>query len=241
MSAYIVDTETTGEDPVGEVIELAFGRLSETWDFLPLTQSRFKPVKPITFRAMATHHILPHELEKCLPAEEAKALLPADMEYMVGHNVDYDWEHLGRPACKRICTLAISRCIWPGNDSHSLAALTYRLTESTRWTEARELLKSAHGASVDVALTYAILRAQLENEVVQTALQFYVGQGLSPLESLYAFSESARIPRIWTFGKHKGQDIAKTDRGYLSWCLRQPDMDEYVKTACRMALEGRLT
>lgn len=241
MSAYIIDTETTGEEPVGEVIELAVGVPTADLGVLAgfmVAGERFKPTGRINFKAMAVHHILPHELEGCPPASEAKNLIPADMEYMIGHNVDYDWEHLGRPACKRICTLAISRYIWPGNDGHNLGALTYHL--STDLVMARELLKQSHGAVVDVELTYAVLRAQLENEIVATYLKHAGGNGWGVVEALWQFSENARIPRIWTFGKHKGQDIDKTDRGYLSWCLRQPDMDEYVKTACRMALAGEL-
>lgn len=65
--------------------------------------------------------------------------------------------------------------------------------------------------------------------------------GIDSWEKLHAFSEDARIPRVWAFGKHKGKDIASTDRGYLGWCLGQADMDPYVKIACRMAMDKTLT
>lgn len=232
MSAYIVDTETTGEEINPEVIELAVLKSEhgavDIWN--PFYYGRFKPQGRILFSAMAVHHILPQELEGEQPSIMAKACLPTDMEYMVGHNVDYDWEALGRPPCKRICTLAISRHIWPGNDGHSLSTLAYHLSTDLPMT--RQLLREAHGAAVDVELVQGILRAMHE----QPALA-----GVDSWEKLHAFSEDARIPRVWSFGKHKGQNLVDTDHGYLLWCCRQPDMDLYVKEACRRALKGQLT
>lgn len=242
MSLYILDTETTGEEPVGEVIELAFARVSEDFkDFLMCTEARFEPKGKITPRALAAHHILPQELKGFDAAEYAKQYLPSDMEYMLGHNVDYDWEHLGKPACKRICTLAMCRWLWPGNVGHGLGAMAYSLAKEEEYVKVRELLRDAHSAAMDVKLCYGVLLAILEHELVQTTLQYHRGKGLSSFESLYAFSEMARIPRYFTFGKHKDALIAEVDSGYLAWCVRQPDMDFYVKEACRQVLEKRRT
>lgn len=233
MSAYIVDTETTGQEPVGEVIELAFGRVSTDFkDFMLCTEARFEPKGRITFSAMAVHHILPDELKGFDRSENIKLYLPDDMEYMIGHNVDYDWEHIGRPACRRICTLAISRYIWPGNDGHGLSCLAYHLAQPEKYQDVRDFLRGAHGAKTDVYLCFGVLQAMLQQPQLQ---------GISSFEALWQFSENARIPRIWTFGKHKGEEIARTDHGYLGWCSRQPDMDPYVKEAVRLALRGELT
>lgn len=233
MSAYIIDTETTGEEPTPEVIELAIARMDEELNFTHVFEGRFKPTNRIKFSAMAVHHILPEELEDRMLSSTAKAQLPSDMEYMIGHNVDYDWNALGCPTCKRICTLAIARFIWPGNDGHSLGAMAYQL--ATNLKAVREALKGAHSAAADVELCYSVLRAMLENDVVQTTLQRHVLT--APFfELLWQFSEIARIPVYWSFGKFKGQRIEEADRGYLGWCLKQPDMDEYVKAACRRAM-----
>lgn len=228
MSAYIVDTETTGEEPVPEVIELAVAKLHTNLDFEPYFQGFFKPERPIWFSAMAVHNILPSELEGHPASALAKAHLPADLEYMIGHNVDYDWKALGEPACKRICTLALSRWVWPGNRGHSIGALTYAL--HTDLANARDVLKHAHSAGDDVELCYAILRALLEQEPLKNYTTF---------EQLYQASEIARIPVYWTFGKFRDKRIEEADAGYLQWCLRQADMDEYVKLACRRALAPR--
>lgn len=68
---------------------------------------RYNPGKPITFGALATHHIMDEELVDCTPV--ASFTLPGHMDYMIGHNVDFDWEVNGRPEVKRICTLALAR------------------------------------------------------------------------------------------------------------------------------------
>lgn len=242
MRAYIVDTETTGEEPVAECIELAIAGLEDgpEWHqfiYNPVFIGRFKPQGRITFRAMAVHHILPEELVEAEPSVLAKAYLPSDMEYMIGHKVDYDWEVLGRPACKRICTLAISQEIWPGNDGHSLGALTYSLTMPEKYSEARELLKGAHGAGVDVELGFALLASIFQQPQLHTTA---LGR-IDSWEKLWLFSEEARIPKIWTFGKHKGKSIPEADRGYLLWCIRQDFIEEPVKIACRRVLDGGWT
>lgn len=237
MSAYIIDTETTGEEPVAEVIELAIIKpesrfpggqqytrgICEPYD--PIFYGRFKPRGRVLFSAMAVHHILPEELVGCDPSVLAKSQLPVDMQYMIGHGVDYDWEALGKPPCKRICTLAISRRIWPGNDGHSLSTLAYHLATDLRVI--REVLRNAHSAVTDVELTFGLMRAQLEQEPLK---------GIASWEDLWKFSEEARIPETWTFGKFKDQPISAADKGYLFWCLRQPDMDPFVLTAVRRAL-----
>lgn len=235
MSAYIIDTETTGEEPIPEVIELgvlqAVARKGPFAKFHtePVFLGRFRPLGRIRFSAMAVHHILPEELRGEPHSTLAKAQLPTDMEYMIGHNVDYDWRALSEPACKRICTLAIARRIWPGNDGHSLGAMSYQLASDL--PAVRESLKNMHSAGDDAELCGMLLQAMWQEPSMA---------GIDSWEKLWAFSEDARIPRYWTFGKHKGTAINDTDKGYLMWAARQADMDGYVRTACQLALKGQL-
>src|SRR6218665_2225992 len=48
------------------------------------------PKKPIELGALATHHILDEELADCPPASGFS--LPPGTEYLIGHDVDYDWQ-----------------------------------------------------------------------------------------------------------------------------------------------------
>lgn len=217
MEAIIIDTETTGtENP--EVIELA-------WEQYPIVVfrerktgwERFKPARPMQMGALATHHILPSELEGCAPASTAPGLVPK-VNYWIGHNIDFDWRALGSPPVKRICTLAIARTLWPECDSHKLGAMMYHLCGKTG--ETREMVQRAHGAEADVELCRILI-----DHFPETGSLF----------NLHAFSEECRIPKIVSFGKYKGQPVSAVDRGWANWYLRQEDQDEYLVAALKRA------
>ena len=104
-------------------------------------EERFKPSKNIEYGAMAVTNIVPEDLISCAPSNEAR--LPAYTNYIIGHNVDYDWKALGKPDVKRICTLALSRHVLPDLDSHTQSAMLYYFLG----IEAREMLINSHSAS----------------------------------------------------------------------------------------------
>lgn len=226
-AAIILDTETT--DIEGEVIELAYascGGLPERAAALAGSTRRFSPSKPIAFGALATHHILPSELEGHEPSAKALSYVPA-ATYWIGHNIDFDWERLGKPpGIKRICTLAMSRNVWPSLDSHKLSALHYFLFGAT--PAVRSKLANAHSALHDVMLCAEVLYEILGRKKITS------------LEALYAFSEDARIPTIWGFGKFSGQPIGDADRGYANWyrknCSSNPDYGYYCEALRRSGL-----
>src|SRR5690606_28485197 len=140
MSAIIFDTETTGLDEP-ETIEAAWLRietLAERKMPIDAFHSYYKPSKRIELGVMAVHHIMDEDLESSPPSSDFS--LPRDVKYLIGHNIDYDWAAAGKPEVKRICTLALSRYLWPEADSHSLSAMLYLLLRP----QARNLLKNAH-------------------------------------------------------------------------------------------------
>lgn len=221
MDAIIIDCETTDKDPkTCEVIELAWRefKLDAPWEFRG--GQRFSHREPMKFGAMAAHHILPEEVAHH-PHLDSVGLVEdvRNAPFWIGHNIDFDWECLGRPPVNRICTLAMARTLWPKCDSHTLSALTY-FTQGAS-PETREKLKSAHSADADVGLCEELLRVIIAEK------------GVTSLEDLYTFSEDARIPRIMTFGKFKDLPIEAVDRGYANWYRRQPDPDAYLLTAFR--------
>ncbi len=220
MSAIIFDTETTGNE-VAEIIEAAWLQVKNpyTLDIVDEYCERFKPTQPISLGALSTHHILDEELQNCPPSRSFA--LPQDVQYIIGHNIDYDWEVSGRPAVKRICTLAIARHLLPNLDSHSQSALVYYFDRK----KARQRLQSAHSALADVHNCRYNLIALMDclQEQGRTVPQTW--------EELWQLSEQARIPSIMPFGKHRGQPIATLPRDYQDWLLRQHGLDPYVKQA----------
>lgn len=225
MQAIIFDTETTGlVDP--EVIEAAWVRAQITRPaqgpaVLQLGQpvvQRYQPSRPISMGAMATHHILDEELVDQPPSSTFE--LPPGVQYLIGHNVDFDWKVAGSPAkLRRIDTLVLARALWPECDSHSLGALIYYLFRPT----ARERLARAHSADADVMLTGLLLQAILEKWP----------EPVADIEGLWRASEKARVPTVMPFGKHKGLPIAQVPRDYKDWLMRQPDVDPYLVAALR--------
>lgn len=222
--AAVVDTETTGID-APEVIEFSIAAVTAlpgpVFEMANQVVHRFKPSKSITLGAMATHHIIPDDLDDCPSAPESFEL----PKFIIGHNVDYDWQAMGSPAdVKRICTLALAREAWPDIDSHSLGALTYHLRPHR---EARDLLKMAHSAAADVALCFHVFREAIK---VLTA-----AEPLTSWNAIWRLSEAARIPKVMPFGKHKGVKIADLPRDYIDWYRRQGTPDPHLIQAFKNA------
>lgn len=219
MSAIIFDTETTGiNEP--QVIEAAFLVVGSPFALPILSEycQRFKPSKRIELGALATHHILDEELANCPASSEF--FLPDDTQYLIGHNVDYDWKVIGEPPVKRICTLAMCRHLFPDADSHSQSAMIYMMRRSA----ARDRLKNAHAALDDVKNCRTILDVCLDKMGATKETTW---------EDVWCFSEKARIPTVMTFGKHKGMAIKDIPSDYKAWLLRQPDVDPYLVKALR--------
>jgi exodeoxyribonuclease X len=229
MRAIILDVETTGiVEP--QVIELAYmGPLEFGNTPQPVQRLRFKPSKPISTGALATHHIIAEDLVN-EPPWPGTWPLPLGSDFLIAHNVDFDWQAIGSPQVRRICTLTLARNLWPEVDSHSLAALIYQFFPHR---EARELLRNAHDAGTDVELC-TLLLVQL----------FAMLPPMSSWEELWQHSERARVPTRFTFGKYGPADgkpgrliteIRRSDPGYVEWCLYKCDMcrDEYWQRALR--------
>ena len=227
MNALILDTETTDATDDRQLIEAAYMRVALTpgnWYVNAVSAPfvmRYKPTAPIAFGAMATHHIVPEDLEDCPPHDTFT--LPGSVDYLIGHSIDFDWQTIGSPAhVKRICTLAMARKVWP-DTSHTLSALMYMLSDD--YAKTREELRSAHSAEADIDFCHRVLDA-----IIAKAGPF------DSLEALWQFSEECRVPDTFTFGKHKGEKIADVPMDYVMWFLRQPDVDPYL----RKALEARV-
>jgi exodeoxyribonuclease X len=219
MTALLFDTETTGfNEP--QVIEAAWLELESpaTLAVLGQFEQRYKPSKPIDLGAMAVHHITDEELAACAPS--STFALPPGVQYLIGHNVDFDWKVIGQPPIKRICTLALSRHLFPDIDSHTQSAMVYHFGRA----RAKSMLKDAHSALADVRNCRHVLRRLIAALAQPEAHAF-------TWEELWQVSERARIPTRMPYGKHKGMAIAELPADYKAWLLRQTDVDAYLLQA----------
>lgn len=216
MRAIIFDTETTGiENP--EVIETAWMDVQDPSQIAVVM--RFKPSKPITLGALATHHILPSELEHEPPSSEFR--LPDGVEYLIGFNVDFDWMAIGSPPnIKRIDLCPICRTTYPGLDSYSQSAMMYYLFGATQNT--RNLLTGQHSAAVDVYNCFCIYEKLLKE-----------AGATNDFEAIWRWSEECRVPSVMPFGKFQGKPISEVDESYRRWyrgCTNPPP-DQYILKA----------
>lgn len=229
MSAVVLDTETTGITDDDKVIELAYTALMPAPRHLADVSEigvnifRFSSDRAISLGAMATHHIIDEDLQGfprfSFPNHDLAAM---GIEFVIGHNVDFDWKMIGKPKVKRICTLALARWLWPAADSHSLGAMVYHLSRDK--FRARDMVKGAHSAEADVRMIVNVLLPEIQIKLLPRA---------DTWEALWRFSEDARIPTVMTFGKHKGTPIAQVPSDYKRWLLNQPDVDPYLAIALR--------
>lgn len=236
MTAILFDTETTGVD-APDVIELAYvGPLATPRVQFHDNDVRWfawKPSKAISLGAMATHNIIEADLEECAPWP-GSWLPPADIgpvEYLVAHNVQFDFDAIGKPAkLKQICTLALARKAWPLLDSHKLGAIMYHLYPQAM---ARDWLRKAHSATADVSMLGRLL--------------FTLADIFQPRDwaHLYQISEVARVPTHMTFGSKYSPhqfpplgmpiaDMRRRDPSYVRWLLANADIvknDRYWQKA----------
>ena len=223
MQAIILDTETHTLN--GQPIEIAYAPVDILDHKISLDKSRlfdqlYSCDEPISFAAMAVHHILESDLEGQPHYSSFK--LPQETTYIIGHNIDYDIRALEKCGVnssniKAICTLALARRVWPDAEAHNISALIYMITRGS--DRAREMIRKAHRADMDIILTANILMH----------IVHYLK--ISSIEELYEASEDARIPRTINFGKHRGTAIAELPADYVQWLLRQEDLDPYLRKA----------
>lgn len=251
MKALILDTETTGKDATtDQPVEIAYleiddgmekraidvevARLSPEFNqFYCVTgqfEQRYKPDVPISFGAMSTHHIMEDDLDGMPPPQDF--VFPADVQYVIGHNVDFDWNILRKPGAnvKLIDTLALARVLWSDDDSHTQSACMYRIDRGF----ARQMTSRAHAAAIDVQICLNIL-------------DFICAKmGIHSFERLHELSERARIPSVIRFGKYNGKNIVdEVPQDYKDWCFKQGSFDPYLIKAMKgergLVLEAVLT
>lgn len=175
--------------------------------------------------SMAVHHILPEDLLGQPNYQQFR--LPTDTQYMIGHNIQYDLQAIVRcgqaiDQIKPICTLALARYLWSKLESHSLATLSYYISDDLVAT--RQMLRHAHNAKTDILLTAKLL----EKIVAELKIE--------DIEQLYQLSQQARLPQFMPFGKHKGLALQDVPVDYIVWLLRQDNVDPLLREALEQLL-----
>jgi len=221
MKILFLDTETTGNEPkkdrLCQVCWMADGVYHTEF---------FKPPVPISVKSMSITHITNKMVDDKPPFEGS--VFKKDLEVMltdhilIAHNARFDMAMLASEGVKtprHICTLRIARYLDPDNKipEYGLQFLRYFLD--------LDVEGPAHDAEGDVRVLAALF-ARLFAKMKATAT--YADDD-AVLEAMCRVSETPSFIAVFQFGKYKGTrvaDVAKTDRGYLEWLLKQKLADE---------------
>lgn len=222
LNVIVIDTETTGVDPEKDrVVEIGAVKVSMTKKGPKLAgtfQTLVNPGMPIPPVARGIHHISDEEVSEAPSFDEAlsdlrkwagKEMIPA------AHNAKFDSAFF--PKKKGwICTWRSARHLWPDFESHSNQSLRYLLPEVNEAIEkaGKEKALPAHRALPDAWVTAHVILEMLKDETPS---------------SLLDLTNSPITLKKVTFGMHRGKLWTEVPRDYLSWVLRQKDMDEDVK------------
>ncbi|MGE6343416.1 3'-5' exonuclease [Psychrobacter sp. NPDC078929] len=235
MTTYILDTETTGlvephmTEAAYSIVEINNGKVDVLQD--PRAK-RFNPLKEISLGSMAISHICDEDVADEPPHTDFR--LPNNVEYLIGHNIDFDMAVLKNAGVshtpKLICSNAMANFLLPTLESHKLVSLLYHFHRDIARSQARH----AHAAIADIYFTQLVLGSLIDLANSQ-------GHEISDVKSLYDFSQMARVPTHLSFGKYKGKAISdlathSDGAGYLKWLLKQDTIDLYLAEACEQAL-----
>ena len=130
MTTYILDTETTGiiephmTEAAYSIVEINNGKVTV---LQKPRAKRFNPLKDISLGSMAISHICDEDVANEPPHTDFR--LPNSVEYLIGHNIDFDMDVLKNAGVTHIpsliCTNAMANFLLPTLESHKLVSLLY--------------------------------------------------------------------------------------------------------------------
>lgn len=220
----VVDTETTGLDDPAEMVEIGWTDVRLFPDGWRIERGPVStivdPGMPITFPAMAVHHITDAEAATGVHADVARSMAAKGADILCAHNWQFDSRFL-RTQLPYICTFKAARTVWPDLQSHSNGSIRYEfgLCLGDQRTE------PSHRAGPDTWVTAHILLKLLETRTVEQLLDIS--------------SNPVRLLRFPGGNKHRGKpfsEIARLDPGYLRWVIDKSEFGEDVKFSAEASL-----
>ncbi|QKJ87472.1 Exodeoxyribonuclease X [Paramixta manurensis] len=214
----VIDTETCGLQ--GGIVEVASVDVVDGQIVNPMSDL-VCPDRPISRQAMAIHRISEAMVVGKPPIEQAITRYHGS-RYYVAHNASFDRRVLPEMHGEWICTMKLSRALWPGL-KYSNQALREHLRLQV--TPPRDL--HAHRALYDCYVTAALLIRIMETS------GWDAGQMLARIQQTSSID-------TFPFGKYRGRkiaDVAQRDPGYLHWMLKNiPDLKPELRDAMQRQL-----
>ncbi len=209
MDIVFLDTETT--DIVGaRLVQLAYKNATTG----EMVNEYFKPPVPISFGAMATHHITEAMVvDKPMfvgSACQEELLRVCQSSIIIAHNAEFDIATLaneGVGVLRSIDTEQVARHI-VSSDRYALQYLRYCLNLN--------VAAQAHDAMGDVLVLEALFNHL--KTVVQEKFALTVDEQI--IAKMMELSEAPVLQVFFLFGKYKGKtfvEVLELDKQYLEW------------------------
>lgn len=197
-TALIIDTETDqGRDP--RPIQVATINVATGFEWMKYFNSG-RPISPIVIKV---HGITDADVAGLERFELAQFELP---EYLIGHNVRFDWRVIGRPSTKLICTVRLARMAFPEWRYYGQSKCIEQLLGKG---EASQMTIAAHDALGDARMCYLLYKACCERFEIEP----------TDFAAAHAIANTAQPISKMPFGKYKGKLIKEVPIGYVKWML----------------------
>lgn len=221
MTAFIIDTETDqGSNP--RPVQVATIDLTTGQQWMAYFNSG-RPISPITTQV---HGITDADVAGLDAFDLANFHVP---DYLIGHNVNFDWRVIGRPDAKLICTVRLARLAFPEWYSYKQSRCIEQLfKQQNRTDDIARFTQQAHDALGDVKMCYEIYKACCDklginhhnyaaaHGLCQTAKP---RRGKSSTQHASSQNLSDQSVSVMPFGKYRGEPIAEVPKPYVKWVL----------------------
>ena len=197
-TALVIDTETDqGSDP--RPIQVATINVVTGFEWMKYFNSG-RSISPVVIKV---HGITDDDVAGLERFELEQFELP---EYLIGHNVRFDWRVIGSPSAKLICTVRLARAAFPEWCAYGQSKCIEQLLGKG---EASAMTIAAHDALGDARMCYLLYQACCERlEIAPT-----------DFAAAHAISNKATPVSKMPFGKHKGKPIKDVPISYVKWMI----------------------
>ncbi len=210
MQVIYFDTETTGLDKNARIVQLAY-KSSKTGASV---SQYFKPPVPISFGAMAVHHITEKMVEDKPVFQggvfHAELITLLADHIPVAHNASFDIQILKNEDViinQHIDTLRLARHLVE-SEQYNLQYLRYSLN-----LDAEGLPHDAHGDVMVLESLFKYLQSLTQEKFGLTNDDEVLGKMLE-------LTQTPVLLKTFSFGKHINktfEEVSRIDRSYLEW------------------------